>query len=63
MNTDIPHTTEGDIECSCKPLILSVEADGSISRIAGGPLEEPVDTGPTELSDSGHPQVPNEVGS
>jgi hypothetical protein len=26
------------------PLILTVEADGSISRIAGGPLEEPIDT-------------------
>jgi hypothetical protein len=45
MSIDIPHTTEGDIECSCKPLILTVEADGSISRVAGGPLEEPVDTG------------------
>lgn len=43
--TEHPHTTEGDIECSCNPLVLRVGADGSISRIAGGPLEEPVDTG------------------
>ena len=41
-----PHTTEGDIECSCNPLRLTVAADGSISRIAGGPLEEPIDTVP-----------------
>jgi hypothetical protein len=45
--TEAAHHTEGDIECSCKPLVLTVEADGSISRVAGGPLEEPVDTGPT----------------
>lgn len=43
----IPHTTEGDIECSCHPLVLTIARDGSISRIAGGPLEEPIDTGPT----------------
>jgi hypothetical protein len=45
--TEHPHTTEGDIECSCNPLILTAAADGSVIRIAGGPLEEPVDTGPT----------------
>lgn len=28
-------------------LTLTVEADGSISRIAGGALEAPIDTGPT----------------
>jgi len=32
-----------------RALILTVEADGSISRIAGGPLEEPVDTRMTML--------------
>lgn len=28
----------------CNDLILTVESDGSISRIAGGPLEEPIET-------------------
>jgi len=28
-------------------LRLTVEPDGAISRIAGGPLEEAIDTGPT----------------
>lgn len=43
--TEHPHTTEGDTECSCNPLRLTVAGDGSISRIAGGPLDEPIDTG------------------
>lgn len=56
--TEHPHILEGDTGCSCNPLVLTVEADGSISRIAGGPLEEPVDTGPTvdssrEVGESG----------
>lgn len=46
--TEHPHTTEGDIECSCNPLILTVEPGGSISRVAGGTLEEPVDTGASQ---------------
>lgn len=41
------HTTEGDIECSCQPLILTIAPDGSISRVAGGLLESPIDTGPS----------------
>jgi hypothetical protein len=45
--TDAPHYTDTDVDCSCNPLRLTVEADGSISRVAGGPLEEPIDTGPT----------------
>lgn len=48
MTTELPHTTEGDVECSCKPLVLTIGPDGSIQRIAGGPLEEPIDTGPTD---------------
>lgn len=46
--TEHPHFTEGDIECSCNPLVLTIEPDGSISRIAGGPLEEPINTRPTD---------------
>lgn len=30
-----------------KPLRLTIEGDGSISAIAGGPLEKPISTGPT----------------
>lgn len=43
--TEHPHITEGDIECSCNPLVLTIAPDGSISRVGGGPLEEPIDTG------------------
>jgi hypothetical protein len=46
---ELAHFTDGDVECSCQPLCLTVAADGSISRIAGGPLEEPIDTTPTDL--------------
>jgi hypothetical protein len=56
--TQHPHITEGDIECSCKPIVLTIESDGSISRIAGGPLEEPIDTGPTEARSS-HDSTPS----
>lgn len=35
-------------ETSDGALKLTVEADGSISKIEGGPLEEPVETGPTQ---------------
>ena len=37
------HFIDGDTECSCNPLVLRVEADGSISRVSGGPLEEPIE--------------------
>ena len=47
--TELIHFTDGDIECSCKPLRLTIMADGSISRIAGGPLEEPIDTAAPSL--------------
>lgn len=35
-----------------KPLTLTVESDGSISAISGGPLEEPILTGPIETRDA-----------
>ena len=41
--TESTHYIDGDIER--QPLRLTVAADGSITRIAGGPLEEPIDTG------------------
>ena len=36
-----------------RPLVFDVEIDGSISRVSGGPLEEPAATGPL-IEETGH---------